>query len=320
MTDVSVVIPTTGRSSVEEAVLSARSQRGVSVQIVVVCDLTEVPVTVQRLRAEVDEIVVTGGGRGGSFARNLGVAHSTSGHVAFLDDDDVWLPTKLAVQLPVAERLSAAGWLPIVSSRILQRRAGADPLPSAAPATLIAEDTLPEDYLFRRRRLGVDRQSLPTSTLLTTRELAIACRWDESLPRHQDWDWLIRAARTPAAKIVQIEEATAIYTVGSPGSISARADWRTSWEWAKRWEGVWAKKTFSDFIAAQTLRYALQARDWHGVREMVRAVRRNSPPSPGNSVLAALGLVPRATLERLAMRQPRKAADATRPRPTEKAP
>ncbi|MGW0435473.1 glycosyltransferase family 2 protein [Micromonospora sp. NPDC003197] len=319
MANVSVVIPTTGRTSITEAVLSARSQNGVSVHIVVVCDLAQVPASVQQLRAEIDEIVVTGGGRGGSFARNLGVAHSTSEHVAFLDDDDAWLPTKLAAQLPVAERLAAAGKLPIVSSRILQRKAGGDPLPTAAPAELIAEGTLPEDYLFRHRRLGVGRQSLPTSTLLTTRELAIRCRWDESLPRHQDWDWLVRAARTPAARIVQIEEATAIYTVGSPGSISARADWRTSWEWARRWEGKWAKETFSDFVAAQTLRYALQARDWHGAREMVHAIRRNSPPSPGNAVLAVLGLVPRATLERLAMRQSR-TPDTARPRPTQKAP
>ncbi|MFG2056726.1 glycosyltransferase [Micromonospora sp. NPDC048930] len=306
MPDVSVVIPTTGRPSLAEAVLSARAQHGVSVHVVVVCDLADVPPTVRELREHIDEVVCTGGGRRGSYARNLGVAHAAPGsHVAFLDDDDAWLPAKLSAQVPVLERLAGEGFRPVVSSRILQRKAGADPLPSAAPAVLITDGTLPEDYLFRRRHLGVGRQSLPTSTLLTTHELATACRWDETLPRHQDWDWLIRAARLPGARIVQIEEATAVYTVGSPGSISAGADWRTSWEWARRWEGVWAPETFSDFIAAQTLRYALQARDREGVREMVRAIRRNSPPSARNAVLAALGLVPRATLERVAMRRSR---------------
>jgi glycosyltransferase involved in cell wall biosynthesis len=317
MPDVTVVIPTTGRDSVTEAVLSARAQQGVSVHVVVVCDLAEPPPTVLRLREHVDQIVCTGGGRRGSHARNLGVAHAAPGsHVAFLDDDDAWLPTKLAAQLPVLERVAAQGFMPVVSSRILQRKAGAEPLPTAAPATLIADGALPEDYLFRRRHLGVGRQTLPTSTLLTTHELATLCPWDETLPRHQDWDWLIRASRIPSVKIVQIEEATAVYTVGSPGSISAGADWRSSWEWARRWEGVWAPGTFADFIAAQTLRYALQARDREGVREMVRAIRRNSPPSARNAALAALGLVPRATLERIAMRRSTAPAQSVGPAPT----
>lgn len=309
MTDVTVVIPTTGRPSIAEAVLSARAQRGFSVRVVVVCDLAEVPATVDALRGEIDEVVCTGGGRRGSYARNLGVAHADpGGAVAFLDDDDAWLPTKLAVQLPVLERLAADGWQPVVSSRILQRKAGGEPLPTATPAELIGADVRPEDYLFRRRRLGVGRQSLATSTLLTTHRLATACPWDETLPRHQDWDWLVRAARLPGTRIAQVPEATTVYTVGSPGSISAGADWRTSWQWVSRWEGVWAPETFADFVAAQTLRYALQARDWAGARKLVRAIRRNSPPSAPNATIAALGLVPRATLERLAMRRSRAAS------------
>lgn len=313
MTDVSVVIPTTGRPSVAEAVLSACRQSGASVQVVVVCDLADVPATVRDVCSHIDEVICTGGGRRGSFARNVGVAHSTAEYIAFLDDDDVWLPGKLAVQLPVARQLAADGWHPIVSSRILQRQSGSEPLPSAAPATVIPEGVPPEDYLFRRRRLGIDRQSLPTSTLLTSRHLATVCPWDETLPRHQDWDWLVRATRVPAAKLVQIEEPTAIYTVGTPGSVSAGADWQTSWDWAKRWEGVWDGTTFADFVTAQTLRYAIQARDWYGATELVRAIRRNALPSLSNAALAAAGLVPRSTLERLAIMKSR-----VRPNPSTK--
>jgi glycosyltransferase involved in cell wall biosynthesis len=303
--DVSVVIPTTGRPSVGEAVLSARAQSGISVEIIVVCDLAEVPEAVQGLRSSVDKVVCTGGNRGGSCARNIGIAHSGADYVAFLDDDDAWLPNKLSTQLPVAAQVAAAGWHPIVSSRILQRQSGRSPLRSVAPATVITDDTRPEEYLFRRRRPGTNRQALPTSTLLTTRRLAQICQWDESLPRHQDWDWIVRAARVPHARLVQIRDATTIYTIGSPGSVSARADWRTSWEWVKRWEGVWDNKTFSDFVAAQTLRYALQERDWRGAHVLLKAIRRNSRPSLSNAALAALGMVPRTSLERLAILQAR---------------
>jgi glycosyltransferase involved in cell wall biosynthesis len=306
MPDVSVVIPTTGRPSVAEAVRSAREQRGVSVQIVVVCDTAEIPETVNEIRSEIDEIAVTGGGRRGSFARNLGVSRSTAeNHVAFLDDDDAWLPGKLAAQAPVADRLIEQGSHPIVSSRILQRQFGGAPLQTVAPAAVIPDGVLPEDYLFRRRQLGIGRQSLPTSTLFTSRQLAATCPWDETLSRHQDWDWLVRATRVPGARLVQIEDATAVYTVGSPGSLSAGADWRTSWTWVQRWEGVWDRKTFSDFVAAQTLRYALQARDWKGAAELIRAIRRNAMPSATNALQAVLGVLPRATLERLAVLQSR---------------
>jgi glycosyltransferase involved in cell wall biosynthesis len=41
----------------------------------------------------------TGGGKGASFARNLGLRESTGNWVAFLDDDDIWLPKKLELQM-----------------------------------------------------------------------------------------------------------------------------------------------------------------------------------------------------------------------------
>ena len=102
MPNVSVVIPTTGRPSVADAVLSARSQQGASVA-------AWSSVTPRRCRRRcatwgggpLDQVRVSGGGRRGFVARNLGVTHAIPGsHVAFLDDDDTWLPTKLAVQVP----------------------------------------------------------------------------------------------------------------------------------------------------------------------------------------------------------------------------
>lgn len=41
--------------------------------------------------------------RGGNYARNLGIANSSGDYLAFLDDDDYWLPAKIQKQVELIE-------------------------------------------------------------------------------------------------------------------------------------------------------------------------------------------------------------------------
>ena len=52
-----------------------------------------------------------GANRGPSASRNLGIQHARGSFLAFLDGDDVWLPQKLAEQLPMLEREPTAAML-----------------------------------------------------------------------------------------------------------------------------------------------------------------------------------------------------------------
>ena len=85
----------------------------------------------------------------------------------------------------------------------------------------------------------------------------------------QDWDWLVRASAVSGVSVRQLAEPLVVYTIGSTGSMSASPDWRSSFEWATRHRSVWADATLADFLASQTLRYALQGHDWSGAREII---------------------------------------------------
>jgi glycosyltransferase involved in cell wall biosynthesis len=298
---VSVVIPTVGRESVIDAALSARAQHGIQPEIIVVCDCPNIPRAVADIARMINHIECTGGRMGAAHARNLGVAVASGRYVAFLDDDDEWLPSKLQLQVEEARSIEASGHVPVVSSRIFQRKAGFHPSNAVGPRRVLTSDERPEDYLFAKRLVGFGRPMLPTSTLLTTRQFADRHPWDSDLRRHQDWDWVVRTSEVSNVRVRQLAQPLAIYTIGSADSTSASSDWRTSYDWAMQYRGIWAAATLADFLASQTLRYALQARDWSGAREIISTILDCGRPSSRAIMSALAGTIPRHVAENVLM-------------------
>lgn len=246
-----------------------------------------------------DQVLYTGGGAGGSAARNLGVNASTGDLVGFLDDDDEWMPEKLQTQLAMladAERLDHI----VVSSRHLHRDGHTGRTSGALPTRVKQASESVDRYLFWRRRAGGGRASVYTSTLVCSRELALRVGWAD-LPRHQDWDWLIRAERL-GATIVQATEPLVVIQTGSVGSISAGTNWSGSLEWA-----LTALKhdpqVLVDFLAAQTLRYAIAARSARGVIATCRQILlARKLPNFGPCLIALGGVLPRSAIEAMMVR------------------
>jgi glycosyltransferase involved in cell wall biosynthesis len=108
---VSVVIPTWNRGPlVEQAVQSVLAQSEPRLEVLV-CDDGSTDDTAARIAACTDPRVrwLPGARQGRPApARNRGIAAATGQWVAFLDSDDTWRPTKLAVQLAHAEAGGAA--------------------------------------------------------------------------------------------------------------------------------------------------------------------------------------------------------------------
>lgn len=255
--------------------------------------------------SEADQVVYTGGLRKGGAARNLGVRQATGDWIAFLDDDDEWMPEKIASQLQIAAEEKALGYAPVVGCRVEQvvAKNGMRHVVGGVPARLVSRDERIEDYLFLNRRAGAKRSSFFTSTVIAERWLCEAVKWDESLARHQDWDWLINVSKVPSVSFSQAERDLVAIHVGTAGSISAGAVWEGSLSWAKTTLAPLGPRVFVDFLFGQTLRYALQKRDWAGVRSVIgHAARVRTAPGMGPLVIGVAGILPRVTMQNLMRR------------------
>jgi glycosyltransferase involved in cell wall biosynthesis len=102
MPGVSVVIPVhNGESTIPRALASVFAQSYPDCEVIVVDD-GSTDGTLAVLAGYGDRIRVVGGlNRGPSAARNTGVRASAGEYIAFLDDDDEWMPEKLARCVPL---------------------------------------------------------------------------------------------------------------------------------------------------------------------------------------------------------------------------
>lgn len=116
--------------------------------------------------------------RGGGAARNRGIDMAQGQFIAFLDSDDEWLPGKLLTQVAFAK----AHPRHVISCQSQVHHAHGQ---GVLPQKLVTNESV-SDYLF------VSNGWIQTSSLLILRTDLAAVRFDESLPRHQDYDLLFQ--------------------------------------------------------------------------------------------------------------------------------
>jgi len=193
--DVSVVIPTRDRPDLLALTLqTVLRQEGVQAEILVVDDGEE-PGTAELVRQVGDSrvrLIRNSDPHGVGRARNMGIAASRGAWIAFLDDDDLWAPRKLAAQLAMAET-SGAGWVyagDVTVNEDLEVVAGAPP---PSPATVITD---------LRHHNAVPAGA---SNVVVRRDLLDAVgTFDPELRTSEDWDlWLRLAARSAPACVRQ---------------------------------------------------------------------------------------------------------------------
>jgi glycosyltransferase involved in cell wall biosynthesis len=190
---VSVIVPTLGRPLLALALRSALNQRGVDLEVLVVDDGSggrPRPI-LERIGDPRVRMLGHDRRRGIGAARNTGVAEAGGAWVAFLDDDDLWAPEKLAHQL---DRAQAEGrdWV----------YTGAVGVDDRHRVLHVERPILPEEVVRQLPRRNVVPAGASNVTVRAA-ALAAAGPFDTRLHGTEDWDLFIRLARRGPPAAVQ---------------------------------------------------------------------------------------------------------------------
>ena len=290
---VSVVIPTRNRPQlVKRAVNSVRAQTLQELEIIVVID-GEDRATLKTLAAIAEprlQIVRLPESKGGGGARNVGVARARGEWIAFLDDDDQWFPTKLEQQLAVATTSSHS--YPIISCYVIAKTPKGE---FTYPLRLPTAGEHLSEYLLARSGWYFGEGLIQTSTIFTAKKLLQQVPFSEDLPKHQDWDWILRAYLLPGVGITFVTETLATWYVWEQRqSTSSKSNWRNSLTWIDANRHLITPKAYSSFLITQVAPQAASERQWQLFGQLLQKAIRFGKFNPKDlSLYLAMWLVPR---------------------------
>ena len=136
---------------------------------------------------------------------------TTAPWIAFLDDDDEWLPRKIELQLAAAEGRPS----PCIITTLVY---ATTPSGRYVWPLRIYDNIIPLDqYLFDRRSLTKGESYLHVSSLLVSRGL-FECYKFPALRMYEDYSFLLEAVKCGKAEIITVlEPLSLLYTLKSAG-------------------------------------------------------------------------------------------------------
>ncbi|WP_305790096.1 glycosyltransferase family 2 protein [Symbioplanes lichenis] len=275
--EVSVVIPTRNRPELlTRAVRSVLAQTVKSLEIVVVVDGPDE--TTAKALAEIGDPRVRAlplPEKGGApNARNQGIAAARAPWTAMLDDDDEWLPGKLAIQLGMAKQSTAE--MPIVATRLLNRTPRAE---FVMPRRLPAEGEHLSEYFTVRKGLFHGEGFIQTSTIMAPTELWRQVPFRVGLRRQQELDWTLRAIKVPGTALVMADNALVVWHQDEDRErISLEMPWQEQLDWLRESRDLFTPRAYAAFILSVLSSMAATSRDSRVFRELLREAREYGDP------------------------------------------
>lgn len=248
---ISIVIPTFNRVKLlQRAIESVMRQSYEKFEIIVVIDgkdiLTEfylANLALKNLR-----IIINEKNMGGAESRNIGVQEAIGEWIAFLDDDDEWLPEKLEKQMNVIRSLNKSTSHDIIGCQIIARKLGVDQI----LATKIPVPDRPIwEYILERNSLYLNASQVQTSTLMIKKSTLLEFPFLK-VKRHQEWDLLLRISILSPSRYFLISEPLAVWHIDENRSrISthiSKDDYLFSIDWINKYAKSISKRAYGDFM------------------------------------------------------------------------
>lgn len=293
---ISVVIPTLHRPNlVVRAINSVLNQTYKEIEVIVVVDGPDEDTNTAvrsiedpRLRVVVNARSLTAAG-----ARNVGADHATGKLIAFLDDDDEWLPNKLERQIAFASEYESV--LVSCLSRVVT------PVVTYVSPQVIYDNSTPlDEYLFDRRSLVKGPGFIQTSSYLLPRRLFDRVRFNVQSP-HDDWELILRLSKQEGVRIETVPEVLVVlYFEENSGSLTGRTTWSASLSWLDSIQSIITPRAYSAFCLGVVGSRAANVGAYSAFPELLhRAFRTGSPRLWHVLPFLASWLTPQGTRQRL---------------------
>lgn len=241
---VSVVITTVNRPhELEKAIQSCVKQNYVDMEIIVVVDGGNAEILDLLGQYSNVKIISNIPCIGGASSRNIGIQNATKYWVALLDDDDEWLDDKLNIQL---EALKQYDDQEVVSFTSLLTYVKKPNKMYVLPREEYKQGENIGDYLFTLKK-GRWNGWIQTSTLMAPKHVFLKIPFDPELPKHQDWDWIMRVYQKNIP-IVHIKQPLTIYHKLSSTSVAQNPNWKFSYNWINKYKNIVSNVSYSDFL------------------------------------------------------------------------
>lgn len=234
----------------------------------------------ERVRFVVNERSLGAGG-----ARNRGGELARGTWLAFLDDDDEFLPDMLERMLAAA---AGRAVMLCCRCRVLMPEAIYDwpREPYRSPMSV-------DDYLFDRRTLFRGARYMATSTYLLPREIFLRTRFGTS-SHNEDTTLVLRVTKEARVPLEMLDAVlVVVHAEATPDSLGPNYDWRAMLGWAQASRALLTRRAYSGFCLIYLSSQAARRRDWRGVPILLwQAFRHGAPRAMHVAAFAGFWLVP----------------------------
>jgi len=250
---ISVVIPTYNRAHLlPRALKSVLSQSHQNLEILIVDDAST-DNTAKVVRSYDDrriKYIEHHENRGGGASRNTGIMSATGDYIAFLDSDDEWRCDKIERQLDVLENTNTKlrkCTIVYNQSRILTRTRRAHIVPKHG----IQNNECVSDYIF------VNQGTIHTPTIMGSAPFFKSNLFDESLPRHQDFQFIFDAENKGANFAFIKKPLTTVHWEMERNSLKKGWTPVLSEDFAKKYRDSFTSRGYSNFIFRTVIRESI---------------------------------------------------------------